>query len=73
MSGTRSVMAVSSPATIAPSTAHQATLNLHDGAPLSMMMEPPALALHHWREGAGLVTHISYIGAFEGPKPFRKV
>jgi 3',5'-cyclic AMP phosphodiesterase CpdA len=60
-------------ASIAPSTAHQATLDLHDGAPLSMMMEPPAIALHQWRPHTGLVTHVSYIGAFEGPKPFRKI
>jgi 3',5'-cyclic AMP phosphodiesterase CpdA len=57
-------------ASIAPSTAHQATLDLQAGAPLSMMMEPPAIALH-LRTGGGLVTHVSYIGAFDGPKPFR--
>jgi 3',5'-cyclic AMP phosphodiesterase CpdA len=60
-------------ASIAPSTAHQATLDLHDGAPLSMMMEPPAIALHQWRPSTGVVTHVSYIGAFDGPKPFRKI
>ena len=60
-------------ASIAPSTAHQATLNLHDGAPLTMMMEPPAIALHQWRPHTGLVTHVSYIGDFDGPKPFRKL
>jgi len=60
-------------ASIAPSTAHQATLDLHDGAPLSMMMEPPAIALHQWRPTTGLVTHVSYVGEFDGPKPFRKV
>ncbi len=60
-------------ASIAPSTAHQATLDLHDGAPLSMMMEPPAIALHQWRPQTGLVTHVSYIGDFDGPKPFRKM
>lgn len=60
-------------ASIAPSTAHQATLDLHDGAPLSMKMEPPAIALHQWRPHTGLVTHVSYIGDFDGPKPFRKV
>ncbi|MFO1160619.1 MAG: phosphodiesterase [Reyranellaceae bacterium] len=58
-------------ASIAPSTAHQATLDLHEGAPLSMMMEPPGLALHWWRSGTGLVTHMSYIGNYEGPRPFR--
>ncbi|MGE4076275.1 MAG: phosphodiesterase [Reyranella sp.] len=58
-------------ASVAPSTAHQATLDLHDGAPLSMMMEPPGVALHLWRPGAGLITHMSYVGNYEGPRPFR--
>ena len=57
-------------ASIAPSTAHQATLDLRSGAKLSMIMEPPGLALHQWRPGSGLVTHVSYIGDYEGPKPF---
>ena len=56
---------------IGPSTAHQATLDLHDDARYSMMMEPPAIAIHQWRPGTGLVTHVSYIGEFDGPKPFR--
>jgi 3',5'-cyclic AMP phosphodiesterase CpdA len=60
-------------ASIAPSTAHQATLDLHEHSSLTMMMEPPAIALHQWRPGTGLVTHVSYIGAFDGPKPFRKI
>lgn len=59
-------------ASIASSTAHQATLDLQDGAPLSMMMEPPAIALHYWKAG-GLVTHVSYIGAYDGPTPFRTI
>ena len=58
-------------ASIAPSTAHQATLDLHEEAPLSMMMEPPGVALHLWRAGTGLVTHVSYVGNYEGPQPFR--
>ncbi len=58
-------------ASVAPSTAHQATLDLHDNAPFSMMMEPPGVALHLWRPGTGLVTHMSYIGNYEGPRPFR--
>jgi 3',5'-cyclic AMP phosphodiesterase CpdA len=57
-------------ASIAPSTAHQATLDLREGARLSMTMEPPGLALHQWRAGSGLVTHVSYVGDFEGPRPF---
>jgi 3',5'-cyclic AMP phosphodiesterase CpdA len=60
-------------ASIAPSTAHQATLDLHEHSRLTMMMEPPAIALHQWRPGTGLVTHVSYIGEFDGPKPVRKL
>jgi len=58
-------------ASIAPSTAHQATLDLHDGAPFSMMMEPPGIALHLWRPGTGLITHVGYVGTYDGPHPFR--
>lgn len=58
-------------ASIAPSTAHQATLDLRPGAALSMTMDPPGLALHQWLPGTGLVTHVSYIGDYEGPRPFR--
>jgi Icc protein len=57
-------------ASIAPSTAHQATLDLRDKARFSMMMEPPGLALHLWRPGTGLITHVSYIGTYPGPHPF---
>jgi Icc protein len=56
---------------IAPSTAHQATLDLQDGAPLSLRMEPPGVALHLWKPDAGLVTHLSYVGTYRGPEPFR--
>lgn len=58
-------------ASIAPSTAHQATLDLHEKAPLSLMMEPSGVALHVWKPTAGLVTHLSYIGTYKGPEPFR--
>jgi 3',5'-cyclic AMP phosphodiesterase CpdA len=58
-------------ASIAPSTAHQATLDFHENAPHSLMMEPPGVALHLWKPGAGLVTHLSYVGTYRGPEPFR--
>lgn len=58
-------------ASSAPGTAHQGTLDLRDGAPPSMMFEPPAIALHLWRPDVGLVTHVSYVGTFVGPQPFR--
>lgn len=57
-------------ASIAPSTAHQATLDLRSGAKLSMTMDPPGIALHLWQPRTGLITHVSYVGPYEGPRPF---
>jgi 3',5'-cyclic AMP phosphodiesterase CpdA len=57
-------------ASVAPSTAHQATLDLAPDAPLMFSMDPPAVALHQWRPGTGLVTHLSYVGEYDGPYPF---
>jgi 3',5'-cyclic AMP phosphodiesterase CpdA len=51
-------------ASIAPSTAHQAMLDLRQRSAFSMVLEPPGLALHLWRPGTGLVTHLSYIGTY---------
>lgn len=56
-------------ASIGPSTAHQATLDLRPDVPISFTMDPPAVALHLWRDG-GLITHLSYIGDYDGPHPF---
>lgn len=58
---------------IAPSTAHQATLDLRAKAPMSLTMEPPGLSLHQWRPGAGLVSHTAPIGTWRGPQPFRRL
>jgi Icc protein len=56
---------------VAPSTAHQVTLDLQaEGNPASFVMEPPGLHLHVWSPAAGLVTHTAPIGAFAGPYPF---
>jgi 3',5'-cyclic AMP phosphodiesterase CpdA len=55
---------------VAPSTAHQAALDLAPEAPLMFSMEPPAVALHQWLPGTGLVTHLSYVGNYDGPYPF---
>jgi 3',5'-cyclic AMP phosphodiesterase CpdA len=51
-------------ASIAPSTAHQAALDLRQRSSFSMIMEPPGLALHLWRPGTGLITHVSYVGTY---------
>jgi len=56
---------------VAPSTAHQVTLDLvADASPATFTMEPPGFHLHVWERAAGLVTHVVNIGQYEGPFPF---
>ena len=55
---------------VAPSTAHQAALDMRPGAKLSLAMEPPGVSLHLWNPATGLVTHTSYVGDYGGPRPF---
>jgi 3',5'-cyclic-AMP phosphodiesterase len=50
----------------APSTTAIA-LRLAPNAEPASFVEPAAFLLHHWREGAGLVTHHVPIGTFRGP------
>lgn len=57
-------------ASTAPSPAHQVVLDLSDDAPSQFVMEPPAYQLHKWHPDTGLVSHIAYIGNFDGPYPF---
>lgn len=54
----------------APSTATTIALRLQADARPASYIEPPAMLLHHWRAGTGLVTHFVPIGAFPGPFPF---
>jgi 3',5'-cyclic AMP phosphodiesterase CpdA len=58
-------------ASTSPSTAHQVVLDLESNGRAAFAMEPPACQLHLWRPGVGLVSHVSYIGEFAGPYPFR--
>lgn len=55
---------------VAPSVAHQVTLDLHPDAEGSLIMEPPAYLLHRWTPESGLVSHQAYVGVFAGPYPF---
>ena len=58
---------------VSPSPAHQVMLDLRGGpGDGSFIMEPPACMLHLWDSSAGLVSHVSYVGKFEGPRSFRK-
>jgi len=52
---------------VAPSTAHQVTLDLIPNSPTTFVMEPPAFQLHLWSPDAVLVTHTVPIGKFDGP------
>ena len=48
----------------APGTAHQVCLDVRKNAGLSLSMEPPGYALHLWRDGIGLVSHVVNVGDF---------
>lgn len=53
-------------ASTVPSTAHAVELDLRSPGRLAVLREPPACALHFWREGA-LITHASVIGDYGPP------
>jgi Icc protein len=54
----------------APSTTTTIALRFQPDARPASYVEPPAMLLHHWRQGTGLVTHFVPIGSFPGPYPF---
>ncbi|MGQ3301059.1 phosphodiesterase [Reyranella sp.] len=54
----------------APSTTTAIALQLRADAKPASYIEPPAMLLHHWLEGRGLVSHFIPIGTFPGPYPF---
>ena len=55
--------------TIAPSSSHYVALDTQENGPADWMLEPPSVQLHRWQD-ASLVSHLSFIGEFEGPHPF---
>ena len=55
---------------VAPSTAHQVTLDLiPDNSATTFVMEPPGFQLHLWSKEAGLVTHTVPVGKFGASFP----
>lgn len=58
-------------ASIAPSPAHAVAYSLREDAPHDFRLEPPACEIHYWREDTGLISHLTFIGDYEGPYPFR--
>lgn len=57
-------------ASIAPSPAHSVALDLSPDGPSAFVVEPPACQLHHVRADGTVVSHLGFIGAFDGPYPF---
>jgi hypothetical protein len=57
-------------ASIAPSPSHSCVLDLNAGASHDFVLEPPTCELHYWREGAGLVSHLTFIGDYGGRFPY---
>jgi len=55
---------------IAPNAAHSSTLDLDPEGPSSFTMDPPAVRLFYFGDDGNVVTHLSYIGAFDGPHPY---
>lgn len=55
---------------VCPSPAFQVGLTLGPDGPPCATDEPPAVALHLWRSGAELVSHLSFIGDYRAT-PFR--
>ncbi|GGB57704.1 3',5'-cyclic adenosine monophosphate phosphodiesterase CpdA [Tistrella bauzanensis] len=54
----------------APSTTTAIALRLDPAAEAASYVEPPAMLLHQWRPGTGLISHVLPIGDFPGPMPF---
>lgn len=57
-------------ASTAPSVAHQVALDIDPDAPSRWVLEPPAYKLHVWQGDGPLVSHLAYVGNYEGPYPF---
>jgi 3',5'-cyclic-AMP phosphodiesterase len=57
------------PALTAPTTATSLALRLNPGAEPASFTEPPAMLLHHWRNGQ-LTSHLQPIGDWPGPHGF---
>ncbi|ERN42919.1 putative phosphohydrolase [Rubidibacter lacunae KORDI 51-2] len=52
-----------------PSLVHQGGLELRPDTPSQFVMEPPAYQLHIWKNQS-LISHIAFIGKFDGPYRF---
>jgi 3',5'-cyclic AMP phosphodiesterase CpdA len=57
-------------ASIAPSPSHSCVFDLNPDASHDFVLEPPTCELHYWREGTGLISHLTFIGDYGGRFPF---
>ncbi len=55
---------------ICPGTSHAVALDLAPDGPSRFSMDPPGCLLHAWTSESRLVSHISFVGEFDGPHPF---
>ena len=55
---------------IAPNSAHSVTLDLEPDGPSSFTMDPPSVRLFQVTDEGMIVSHLSFIGDFDGPHPF---
>ena len=55
---------------IAPNAAHSTTLDLDPDGPSTFTLEPPALRLFKTDSDHNIVSHISFVGNFDGPHPY---
>ncbi|WP_018915155.1 phosphodiesterase [Thiomonas sp. FB-6] len=53
-----------------PAPAHQVAFDLDPEATPGFRLEPPAMQLHAWIDGEGLVSHLVPIEEYPGPYPF---
>jgi 3',5'-cyclic-AMP phosphodiesterase len=58
------------PVMTSPSTVTQIALRTEADAQPASFLEPPAFMLHRWVKGKPAVSHLNYIGRFDGPYPF---
>ncbi|MCP5373012.1 MAG: phosphodiesterase [Hyphomicrobiales bacterium] len=55
---------------IAPNSAHAVTLDLDPAGPSSFTLDPPLVRLFRYGTDGLVVSHVSAVGAFDGPHPF---
>ena len=55
---------------IGPNAAHSVILDLREKPEPNFTLEPPAIRLFWVSDDGSLVSHLSFVGGFDGPHPF---